>query len=99
MTSPARPDKRKPESDEPKVGKTRTDAGSAEAMTAALVQGVVDRFLRKYLLNVSTEHATVWGGQLVFKNVELRLDVLQEERETADTSIACLRANSSKIFF
>ena len=48
-------------------------------MTAALVQGVVDRFLRKYLLNVSTEHATVWGGQLVFKNVELRLDVLQEE--------------------
>lgn len=23
------------------------------------------------------EHATLWGGELVFKNVELRLDVLQ----------------------
>eukprot|EP00960_Hanusia_phi_P055365 762949-Hanusia_phi.AAC.11 len=40
-------------------------------MTAAIVQ--------KYLHNVTTEHATVWGGQLVFKNVELKLDVLQEE--------------------
>jgi hypothetical protein len=31
----------------------------------------LDRFLTKYLKNVTTEHATVWGGQLVFKNVEL----------------------------
>ena len=46
-------------------------------MTAALVQGILDRFLRKYIKNVTTEHATVLGGQLVFKNVELRLDVLQ----------------------
>ena len=48
-------------------------------MTSAIVQRILDRFLRKYLKNVTTEHATVWGGQLVFKNVELRLDVLQEE--------------------
>ena len=80
-------------------------------MTAAIVQGILDRFLRKYLKNVTTETATVWGGtepfslclstslsiarsliprvdercrccagQLVFKNVELRLDVLQVRR-------------------
>ena len=49
-------------------------------MTAAIVQGILDRFLRKYLKNVTTETATVWGGQLVFKNVELRLDVLQASR-------------------
>ncbi len=48
-------------------------------MTEKIVQGILDRFLTKYLKNVTTEHATVWGGQLVFKNVELRLDVLQEE--------------------
>eukprot|EP00286_Rhodomonas_abbreviata_P018569 CAMPEP_0181297034 /NCGR_PEP_ID=MMETSP1101-20121128/5019_1 /TAXON_ID=46948 /ORGANISM="Rhodomonas abbreviata, Strain Caron Lab Isolate" /LENGTH=311 /DNA_ID=CAMNT_0023401933 /DNA_START=394 /DNA_END=1326 /DNA_ORIENTATION=+ len=48
-------------------------------MTEALVQSILNRFLQKYLKNVTTEHATVWGGQLVFKNVELRLDVLQEE--------------------
>jgi hypothetical protein len=48
-------------------------------MTAALVQSILDRFLRKYLKNVTTEHATVWGGQLTFKNVELNLDALQEE--------------------
>lgn len=48
-------------------------------MTEKIVQGILDRFLTKYLKNVTTEHATVWGGQLTFKNVELRLDVLQEE--------------------
>ena len=73
-------------------------------MTAALVQGILNRYLQKYLKNVTTgrcqilkmdssrnrykcehylillvcaEHATLWGGELVFKNVELRLDVLQ----------------------
>eukprot|EP00288_Rhodomonas_lens_P006836 CAMPEP_0177735220 /NCGR_PEP_ID=MMETSP0484_2-20121128/24658_1 /TAXON_ID=354590 /ORGANISM="Rhodomonas lens, Strain RHODO" /LENGTH=310 /DNA_ID=CAMNT_0019248765 /DNA_START=156 /DNA_END=1086 /DNA_ORIENTATION=+ len=45
----------------------------------ALVQGILDRFLGKYLKNITTEHATVWGGQLIFKNVELRIDVLQEQ--------------------
>lgn len=48
-------------------------------MTAALVQRVLNGLLHKYLKNVTTETATLWGGELVFKNVELRLDVLQEE--------------------
>jgi hypothetical protein len=32
---------------------------------------------RKTKHNNFPEHATLWGGELVFKNVELRLDVLQ----------------------
>ena len=56
-------------------------------MTEKIVQGILDRFLTKYLKNVTTEHATVWGGQLVFNNVELRLDVLQVSTTVA---VCCL---------
>eukprot|EP00288_Rhodomonas_lens_P011162 CAMPEP_0177749270 /NCGR_PEP_ID=MMETSP0484_2-20121128/32395_1 /TAXON_ID=354590 /ORGANISM="Rhodomonas lens, Strain RHODO" /LENGTH=307 /DNA_ID=CAMNT_0019264239 /DNA_START=173 /DNA_END=1093 /DNA_ORIENTATION=+ len=48
-------------------------------MAASIVQGVVDRYLRKWVKNATTEHAGLWEGELVFKNVELRLDVMQQE--------------------
>jgi len=48
-------------------------------LLSGLVQSIINRYLQKWLKNVTTEHATIWGGEMVFKNVELRLDVLQEE--------------------
>ncbi|KAJ1470662.1 hypothetical protein T484DRAFT_1846885 [Baffinella frigidus] len=48
-------------------------------MTTAIVQGIINRYLQKWLKNVTTEHAALTTGEIVFKNVELRLDVLQEE--------------------
>lgn len=60
-------------------GNYRKGTHLAFTMTAALVQRVLNGLLHKYLKNVTTETATLWGGELVFKNVELRLDVLQEE--------------------
>lgn len=47
-------------------------------LLSGLVQRIINRYLQKWLKNVTTEHATIWGGEMVFKNVELRLDVLQE---------------------
>jgi vacuolar protein sorting-associated protein 13B len=49
------------------------------SLLSGLVQRIINRYLQKWLKNVTTEHATIWGGEMVFKNVELRLDVLQEE--------------------
>ena len=44
-------------------------------MTAAIVQGILDRFLRKYLKNVTTETATVWGGKGAFLSLPLYLSL------------------------
>eukprot|EP00960_Hanusia_phi_P034443 751078-Hanusia_phi.AAC.1 len=48
-------------------------------MAASIVQSIINRYLQKWLKNVTTEQAAIWQGEVVFKNVELRLDVLQEE--------------------
>ena len=80
-------------------------ADKMSRLLSGLVQSIINRYLQKWLKNVTTEHATIWGGfpsvlhavcaanrastqrcnlsvgagEMVFKNVELRLDVLQEE--------------------
>uniref|UniRef100_A0A7S4JEF6 Chorein N-terminal domain-containing protein n=1 Tax=Guillardia theta TaxID=55529 RepID=A0A7S4JEF6_GUITH len=48
-------------------------------MAASIVQSIINRYLQKWLKNVTTEQAAIWQGEVIFKNVELRLDVLQEE--------------------
>ena len=63
----------------PAVQRRCCTRGSMSGLLSGLVQSIINRYLQKWLKNVTTEHATIWGGEMVFKNVELRLDVLQEE--------------------
>ena len=56
-------------------------SGTKQTCSSASLNGrlVGVRYLQKYLKNVQTEHAAIMSGEVVFRNVELRLDVLQEQ--------------------
>lgn len=38
-------------------------------LLSGLVQSIINRYLQKWLKNVTTEHATIWGGVIAFSSV------------------------------
>lgn len=40
---------------------------------------VLMSYIEKYVKNISLDKVSLWGGDIVLRNLELRLDVLEDE--------------------